>query len=133
MKKKQKILLAIVVSAILIVTLAGIILFSGPSEASMKRSVERMGLEFWNEFYTEVTKNLNEEEIKAELEIFTDNGLRINLEGLFLRSEKNQKIIARLKNKGEACNMATTEFAVFPKAPFGINDHNISVTLDCGF
>lgn len=138
--KKKKLIQVCSIAVILIVVFAVILYLVRGSNVSLEdkltNSLVKMGEEFYTEFYyTEITKNKSTTEVSEFLSKFKDVGIKINLDNLSrYNNNANKEEIEKFKNeKGTKCNTTSTRAIIYPKSPYGKNDYDIKVELDCGF
>lgn len=134
--RKKIIILGISIIVFISVIFLGIILFKGSSKEEMlKKHLEEMGVEFYEELYYKQVGKTDEE--RAEfLKKFTDLGIKVNLDSLSrYNTEKNQSKISEFKNPktNEECDKENSKVIIYPQEPFGQKDYRVEINLECGF
>ena len=59
--------------------------------------------------------------------------LRIGITKAFHNSEDFSNKIKNFKNGDKACDKTNTMVIIYPTSPYGKNNYNVQVNLDCGF
>ena len=132
MKLKKEVKIASLVILVLIVIGITLFLFTTKmTEKKMISQIEEMGIAYYHDLHAAMTKGMDAEQRKAEMKMFEELGIRVNLEGLINHNADNRKKIERFVFKGEECSITGTQVAIFPKDPFDKDDFEIKVVLDC--
>ena len=127
----------VICSCVVLIILVALIIVSliGNSEGYKKKTYEKnittMAKDFYENFYYDLAiKDLGQ----SQIEKFEKNGIEITLGTVEKRNLKNKEMVQQFKklNK-ESCDKEKTKVVIYPKEPYGKNDYELKVTLDCGF
>ena len=132
-------IICIVIGAVLVVALivAACFMFikKGGQEASLSRSLESMGKDFYENFYYEQVGSTDEERADF-LSKYESIGIKINLDNLSRYGEnKNADEISKFVNQKtkKACDKTNTKVVIYPQKPYNKTSYKIETQLDCGF
>ena len=136
---KKKILLCMIGGIVLIVVLivVGCFMFlkKGGQEASLSKSLESMGKDFYENFYYTQVGSTDEERADF-LSKYETIGIKINLDNLsrYDNNKNSDKINKFVNNKtNKVCDRTNTRVIVYPQKPYNKTSYKIETQLDCGF
>ena len=136
---KKKSLLCMIGGIVLIVVLivVGCFMFlkKGGQEASLSKSLESMGKDFYENFYYTQVGSTDEERANF-LSKYETIGIKINLDNLsrYDNNKNSDKINKFANNKtNKACDRTNTRVIVYPQKPYNKTSYKIETQLDCGF
>jgi hypothetical protein len=84
-------------------------------------------------YYPSVSSGKNLDETKEFLQKYETIGLKFNLTELEKYSEDFSNKIKNFKNGDKSCDKTNTMVIIYPTSPYGKNNYNVQVSLDCGF
>lgn len=128
---KKKSLLCMIGGIVLIIALivVGCFMFlkKGGQEASLSKSLESMGKDFYENFYYTQVGSTDEERANF-LSKYETIGIKINLDNLsrYDNNKNSDKI-------NKACDRTNTRVIVYPQKPYNQTSYKIETQLDCGF
>ena len=132
-------IICIVIGVVLVVALivAACIMFikKGGQEASLSKSLESMGKDFYENFYYTQVGSTDEERANF-LSKYETIGIKINLDNLsrYDNNKNSDKINKFVNNKtNKACDRTNTRVIVYPQKPYNKTSYKIETQLDCGF
>ena len=132
-------IICIVIGVVLVVALivAACIMFikKGGQEASLSKSLESMGKDFYENFYYTQVGSTDEERANF-LSKYETIGIKINLDNLsrYDNNKNSDKINKFVNNKtNKACDRTNTRVIVYPQKPYNQTSYKIETQLDCGF
>lgn len=133
-KPNKKIIM--IVSALLVVIvvlIVGFIFLTGTmsKEKELKKLLEDMGREFYENQYYEKTKPTDEER-REFIKSYSKLGIKINLNNLGRLDGDKLKEFVNPKTK-EACDAEKSKVTIYPTEKYGKKDYKIEVELVCGF
>ena len=140
MKKLNKNILIIIVS-VLVVILVDLIVVLNPfgkklsQEEELKKKIETMGKEFYEELYYKQVENSGEEK-NTILKKFETIGIKIDLGTLArYKGEDSEEILKEFVNKktNKSCDKDKTQAIIYPQSPYNKESYKIEVNLVCGF
>lgn len=136
---KNNSIICIVIGIVLVVALIVVacIMFikKGGQEASLSKSLESMGKDFYENFYYEQVGSTDEERADF-LSKYESIGIKINLDNLSRYDEnKNADEISKFVNQKtkKACDKTNTKVVIYPQKPYNKTSYKIETQLDCGF
>ena len=136
MTKNKKITLITLV----LVLILGVLVLSqlgGNQEEKLTIKLEKVGSEFYSEFYyDQIVSDKTEEEVEAFLARYSEIGIKVDIDNLSrFNEEKYANLVDEFKNKKDdiACDIRNTRAIIYPTEPFGKTDFTVSAELDCGF
>ena len=136
---KNNSVICIVIGAVLVVALivAACFMFikKGGQEASLSKSLESMGKDFYENFYYTQVGSTDEERANF-LSKYETIGIKINLDNLsrYDNNKNSDKINKFVNNKtNKACDRTNTRVIVYPQKPYNKTSYKIETQLDCGF
>ena len=136
---KNNSVICIVIGAVLVVALivAACFMFikKGGQEASLSKSLESMGKDFYENFYYTQVGSTDEERANF-LSKYETIGIKINLDNLsrYDNNKNSDKINKFVNNKtNKACDRTNTRVIVYPQKPYNQTSYKIETQLDCGF
>ena len=136
---KNNSVICIVIGAVLVVALivAACFMFikKGGQEASLSKSLESMGKDFYENFYYTQVGSTDEERANF-LSKYESIGIKINLDNLsrYDNNKNSDKINKFVNNKtNKACDKTNTRVIVYPQKPYNKTSYKIETQLDCGF
>ena len=136
---KNNSVICIVIGAVLVVALivAACFMFikKGGQEASLSKSLESMGKDFYENFYYTQVGSTDEERADF-LSKYESIGIKINLDNLSRYDEnKNADEISKFVNQKtkKACDKTNTKVVIYPQKPYNKTSYKIETQLDCGF
>ena len=136
---KNNSVICIVIGAVLVVALivAACFMFikKGGQEASLSKSLESMGKDFYENFYYTQVGSTDEERANF-LSKYETIGIKINLDNLsrYDNNKNSDKINKFVNNKtNKACDRTNTRVIVYPQNPYNQTSYKIETQLDCGF
>lgn len=126
--------------SLLLLVILGLSFIKGGSksqESTLHKKIETVGTDFYENFYyDQISSNKTDEELVEFLQRFEEMGIKVDLDNLSrYDTDKYPNLIDEFVNK-EAdikCDVRNTKAIIYPKEPFGKEDYNIEVDLDCGF
>ena len=138
MKKSKKILFVILLLILLIVVGLLIWFFTKDLRLSKEEKIvndlTNMGNEIYMSYYYQsVSSGKNLDETKEFLQKYETIGLKFNLTELEKYSEDFSNKIKNFKNGDKSCDKTNTMVIIYPTSPYGKNNYNVQVSLDCGF
>lgn len=138
MKKSKKILFVILLLILLIVVGLLIWFFTKDLRLSKEEKIvndlTNMGNEIYmSYYYPSVSSDKNLDETKEFLQKYETIGLKFNLTELEKYSEDFSNKIKNFKNGDKSCDKTNTMVIIYPTSPYGKNNYNVQVSLDCGF
>lgn len=138
MKKGKKILLIIILLILLVIIGFLIFFFTNDlrlsDEEKIVNDLTSMGEEIYmSYYYPYISSGKNLDEIKEFLQKYETIGLKFNLTELEKFSEDFSNKIKRINNAGKTCDKTNTMVIVYPTSPYGKNNYNIQISLDCNF
>ena len=138
MKKSKKILFVILLLILLIVVGLLIWFFTKDLRLSKEEKIvndlTNMGNEIYmSYYYSSVSSGKNLDETKEFLQKYETIGLKFNLTELEKYSEDFSNKIKNFKNGDKSCDKTNTMVIIYPTSPYGKNNYNVQVNLDCGF
>ncbi len=138
MKKSKKILFVILLLILLIVVGLLIWFFTKDLRLSKEEKIvndlTNMGNEIYmSYYYPSVSSSKNLDETKEFLQKYETIGLKFNLTELEKYSEDFSNKIKNFKNGDKSCDKTNTMVIIYPTSPYGKNNYNVQVSLDCGF
>ena len=107
----------------------------GGQEASLSKSLESMGKDFYENFYYTQVGSTDEERANF-LSKYETIGIKINLDNLsrYDNNKNSDKINKFVNNKtNKACDRTNTRVIVYPQKPYNKTSYKIETQLDCGF
>ena len=132
-------IICIVIGVVLVVALivAACIMFikKGGQEASLSKSLESMGKDFYENFYYTQVGSTDEERANF-LSKYETIGIKINLDNLsrYDNNKNSDKINKFVNNKtNKACDRTNTRVIVYSQKPYNQTSYKIETQLDCGF
>lgn len=129
-KMNKKVWSIIIVICLLIILISTIIVVSKISKnnTNTDRSnvVAKELKELTKEFYEEKYYDTIDVEI---LKKSKDSGLRVNLKDLYIRCDRDKKIVD--PTTGNRCNEEETYAVIYPTEPFGKTDYKVEYTINC--
>ena len=136
---KNNSVICIVIGAVLVVALivAACFMFikKGGQEASLSKSLESMGKDFYENFYYTQVGSTDEERADF-LSKYETIGIKINLDNLsrYDNNKNSDKINKFVNNKtNKVCDRTNTRVIVYPQKPYNKTSYKIETQLDCGF
>ncbi len=133
----------IIIASILVVVLVVLTVFilnpfakSASQEEDMKKKLETMGAEFYEDFYYKQIDSLGEE--KADfLKKYETLGIKVDLGNLSRYKGQNdsEEILKEFVNKetNKACDKNKTQVIIYPQSPYDKKSYKLEVKLECGF
>ena len=103
-------------------------------EKVFEREVAKMAADYYeNYYYARIEKQLPENEVKNQLQLQTENGIRpITLRQLILlNGGKNLDFRKKVEKRKYKCDEETSGVVLTPKKPFGKKDYDIKISLVC--
>ena len=127
----------IVVVIVIVAIVVGVILGLGKrgNEKELESSLNKMGKNFYENFYYKQVGSSSEER-SSLLSKFSTIGIKIDLDNLsrYNDGEFKKEINKFVNSKtGEKCNKTKTKVTIYPKSPYGKTDYTVKADLDCGF
>lgn len=135
LKENKKIAIIIAVALVILIAIICALLFSKKSnEEILKVNMEKIGKTFYEDYYYP-SQEKSQEDVKAFLEKFQQNGIKINLTNLAKVSKIDQSLINDMVNAKtkKKCDFDKTYVTIYPKKPFKKDSYKMKVDLDCGF
>lgn len=141
MKKLNKNTLIVIVSVLLVVLVVLIVVIVNPfakklsQEEELKKKIETMGAEFYEELYYKQVETLGDEKSNF-LKNYETVGIKVDLGNLSrYKGEDSEEILKEFVNKktNKACDKNKTQAIIYPQAPYDKKSYKIEVNLDCGF
>ena len=129
------IVIGVVLVVVLIVAACFMFIKKGGQEASLSKSLESMGKDFYENFYYEQVGSTDEERADF-LSKYESIGIKINLDNLSRYNEnKNADEISKFVNEKtkKACDKTNTKVVIYPQKPYNKTSYKIETQLDCGF
>lgn len=120
---------------LVLVIIIGIFMFIGGSkEDKLNKSLEKMGKDFYENYYYDQVGSTDEERATFVSEYETI-GIKINLENLSRQNDTNKKLAEEFVNDktNKKCDTSNTKVTIYPQKPYGKTDYKIETILDCGF
>ena len=104
-------------------------------QKELTKELEKLGKDFYENFYYNQIGGDNIETKKALLSINGSYGLKITLENIASSLGKEQEIYSKFKNSKEnkECDKQQTTVTIFPKEPYGQQDYTIETNLECEY
>ena len=103
-------------------------------EEKIVNDLTNMGNEIYmSYYYPSVSSAKNLDETKEFLKKYETIGLKFNLTELEKYSEDFSNKIKNFKNGDKSCDKTNTMVIIYPTSPYGKNNYNVQVSLDCGF
>ena len=124
-----------VLVVVLIVAACIMFIKKGGQEASLSKSLESMGKDFYENFYYTQVGSTDEERANF-LSKYETIGIKINLDNLsrYDNNKNSDKINKFVNNKtNKACDRTNTRVIVYPQKPYNPTSYKIETQLDCGF
>jgi len=141
MKKLNKNVLIAIAGVLAVVLVVLIIVVLHPfgkkqsQEEELKKKLETMGAEFYEELYYKQVGTLGDEK-EEFLKGFEKIGIKVDLGNLSrFKGEDSEEILKEFVNKktDKACDKTKTQAIIYPQAPYDKKSYKIEVNLDCGF
>lgn len=138
-KEKRIKILAIVCTAIsIILIIIGLIISifngnMGVEKDEMTIYLEKMGKEFYEDFYYEQLGNTIEEK-SSFLSQYREMGIKISLETISKYKENKNKDLKSIfvnKETNEVCNFNTIRVIIYPKEPYKKESYKMVIKVDC--
>ena len=129
------IVIGVVLVVAIIVAACFMFIKKGGQEASLSKSLESMGKDFYENFYYTQVGSTDEERANF-LSKYETIGIKINLDNLsrYDNSKNLEKINKFVNNKtNKACDRTNTRVIVYPQKPYNKTSYKIETQLDCGF
>lgn len=130
--------ICIVIGVVLVVAIiiAACFMFikKGGQEASLSKSLESMGKDFYENFYYEQAGSTDEDRTDF-LSKYESIGIKVNLDNLSRYNNNNSDKINEFVNQKtkKACDKTNTKVIIYPQKPYNKTSYKIETQLDCGF
>lgn len=132
-------IICIVIGIVLVVAIIVVACFmfikKGGQEASLSKSLESIGKDFYENFYYEQVGSTDEERANF-LSKYESIGIKVNLDNLSrYDNNKNSDEISKFVNQKtkKACDKTNTKVVIYPQKPYNKTSYKIETQLDCGF
>ena len=136
LKDKRTIMILSIFAIMVVLILLVIFIFSVAvvsREKMLTKSLTNMATDYYENFYFEqvgISTGVSREEFLAN---FANIGIKINLENLevFQEGKYKKEIEKFMKPKKSKCDKFNTKAIIYPKRPYGKNDYELEVNLEC--
>ena len=143
--KKNKLTFIIVLLLTLVIMILGFLTFiyfynlkytssyTKENEKEFIPKVTKMGIDLYsNYYYKSVSKDYeNDEKFHEFLKKFEDIGLKFDLELIYNYKEENKREIDDFMKYKTKCKKSDILFVIYPKSPYGKNDFDSELIMDC--
>jgi hypothetical protein len=116
------------------------------NEAQLKENLEKLGRQFYEEFYyphqvsyietsnSKLKKGATKLTLESHFSKLSTSGVVVDLENISKYSKINKELVDSMTNSktNEKCDVKNTKINVKPTKPYGNKDYTIEVTLACG-
>ena len=116
------------------------------NEAQLKENLEKLGRQFYEEFYyphqvsyietsnSKLKKGATKITLESHFSKLSTSGIVVDLENISKYSKINKELVDSMTNAktNEKCDVKNTKINVKPTKPYGNKDYTIEVTLACG-
>lgn len=123
----------VAISTVMVALSVFVVVYYNP-ETVARRTLEKMGREYYEDYYYDKFMEAASEEVFEEKkEVFAQTGLHpVPLRQLLLyQNEKNAKYRSVFEREGFSCDKNKTSVKIIPKEPFGKADYEIELELSC--
>ena len=136
LKDKRNIMILSIFAIMVVLIILVIFIFSVAvvsREKMLTKSLTNMATDYYENFYFEqvgISTGVSREEFLAN---FANIGIKINLENLevFQEGKYKKEIEKFMKPKKSKCDKFNTKAIIYPKRPYGKNDYELEVNLEC--
>lgn len=116
-------------AAIVVLLVAGIVIikpFDNKVKGTIKdveNKINKIGVDYYTKFYYPALGN------PESLSAFSESGLAINLKNLNVTNKFDEDLVKLLEKFN--CSYTDSKVYITPRAPFGVKDYSIEVSLSC--
>lgn len=141
--KQRKKLAIVALIAIIVIIVSLVITISLTSKLNEKRETNEneltellkdLGSKFYEEFFY-IQAGKDNKSRKEFVEKYNETGITTTLDNMTKSVTEAEEKISEFKNSitNEECDKEKTIVKIIPKAPYGVNDYELEITLVCGF
>lgn len=134
--KQKKIIIYLIIITLIIIAIGLYFLLSKEEEKNetpedkVTSYVEKLGKDFYKEYYYEQMKTIHQDDVKTFLNNFGETGIPVTLNLVIDLHFKTKEEIDKKLSEYD-CDYEKTKFTIYPKEPYDNNTYKIEPHMSC--